>query len=58
MDVIESSDAAWHEWPLTATDGDCAALLQLVSENKVRTLEMASTLSLDFSNSFPGRVQS
>jgi hypothetical protein len=40
LDVTESSDATWHEWPLTATDGDCATLLQLVSENKVRTSEI------------------
>ena len=40
LDVTESSDATWHEWPLTATDGDCATLLQLVSENKVRASEI------------------
>ncbi|KAG6885704.1 hypothetical protein C0993_010876 [Termitomyces sp. T159_Od127] len=26
---------SWREWPLTASDGDSAALIQLVSENKV-----------------------
>lgn len=25
----------WREWPLLATDGDMAALIELVSENKV-----------------------
>lgn len=25
----------WREWPLLATDGDCAALVQLVSEDKL-----------------------
>jgi len=57
LDVIESSDATWHEWPLTATDGDCATLLQLVSENKVRTSGIVSTLGADFCDPFQGRVQ-
>ena len=56
LDVTESSDA-WHEWPLTATDGDCATLLQLVSENKVRTSEIILKLGADFCNSFKGRLQ-
>lgn len=25
----------WREWPLLASDGDMAALIELVSENKV-----------------------
>ena len=48
--MTESSDATWHEWPLTATDGDCATLLQLVSENKVRVLEIIFRLGADFGN--------
>jgi hypothetical protein len=32
---MDPNDFDWHEWPLIATDGDCAALIQLVSENKV-----------------------
>ena len=52
LDVTESGDATWHEWPLTATDGDCATLLQLVSENKVRTSEIIFRLGNDFCNSF------
>lgn len=31
----EQEDESWREWPLLASDGDCAALIQLVSENKV-----------------------
>ena len=50
--MTESSDATWHEWPLTATDGDCATLLQLVSENKVRVLEIIFRLGADFWKSF------
>ncbi len=35
LEEMDISDSGWHEWPLIATDGDCAALVQLVSENKV-----------------------
>ncbi|KAF9056480.1 hypothetical protein BJ165DRAFT_1433822 [Panaeolus papilionaceus] len=35
LEAIGPMDRSWHEWPLTATDGDCATLIQLVSENKV-----------------------
>ena len=35
LEDMDPSDFDWHEWPLIATDGDCAALIQLVSENKV-----------------------
>lgn len=31
----QDDDDPWREWPLLATDGDLASLLQLVSENKV-----------------------
>jgi len=30
----------WREWPLLATDGDMAALIELVSENKVSSLTL------------------
>ncbi len=33
----------WHEWPLLSTDGDTAAILQMVSDHMVR-------LRVDFSN--------
>jgi hypothetical protein len=35
LEDLDTNDFDWHEWPLIATDGDCAALIQLVSENKV-----------------------
>lgn len=31
----EDEATAWREWSLLASDGDIAALLELVSENKV-----------------------
>lgn len=34
---IDGNDDSWHDWPLTATDGDCATLIELVSEDKVHT---------------------
>ncbi|KAJ7071454.1 hypothetical protein C8F01DRAFT_1110582 [Mycena amicta] len=35
LEDISTNDDSWREWPLLATDGDTAALLQLVSDNKV-----------------------
>ncbi|KAH9486640.1 Transcription factor tau subunit sfc3 [Psilocybe cubensis] len=35
LEEIDPSDTTWHDWPLTATDGDCATLIELVSEDKV-----------------------
>ncbi|KAJ7462797.1 hypothetical protein B0H11DRAFT_2054384 [Mycena galericulata] len=35
LEDISVDDLAWREWPLLATDGDTAALIQLVSDNKV-----------------------
>ena len=32
----DDEDNEWREWPLLASDGDMAALIELVSENKVR----------------------
>lgn len=38
-DIASSEENNWRQWPLLATDGDNAALIQLVSEDKVpRTL--------------------
>lgn len=36
-DIADEGDD-WRPWPLLATDGDTAALIQLVSEDKVRTV--------------------
>ena len=35
--MIERDEAEieWREWPLLASDGDMATLVELVSENKV-----------------------
>ncbi|KAJ7139701.1 hypothetical protein C8R44DRAFT_694295 [Mycena epipterygia] len=35
LEDISVDDDAWREWPLLSTDGDTAALIQLVSDNKV-----------------------
>ncbi|KAJ7102344.1 hypothetical protein B0H15DRAFT_814236 [Mycena belliarum] len=35
LEDISTEDYTWREWPLLATDGDTAALIQLVSDNKV-----------------------
>ncbi|KAF5377206.1 hypothetical protein D9615_006321 [Tricholomella constricta] len=35
LEEMSLQDDSWREWPLLATDGDSAALIQLVSENKV-----------------------
>ena len=32
----DEEEVEWREWPLLASDGDMAALIELVSENKVR----------------------
>ena len=37
LEEIDANDDSWHDWPLTATDGDCATLIELVSEDKVST---------------------
>lgn len=37
-DTSAQQEDPWREWPLLATDGDCAGLIQLVSENKVLRL--------------------
>ncbi|KAJ3853299.1 hypothetical protein EV368DRAFT_39211 [Lentinula lateritia] len=34
-ELSAQQENVWREWPLLATDGDLASLLQLVSENKV-----------------------
>nr|GAT43664.1 predicted protein [Mycena chlorophos] len=35
LEDISVEDDTWREWPLLATDGDIAALVELVSEDKV-----------------------
>jgi transcription factor C subunit 3 len=35
LEEVISRDDSWREWPFTASDGDCAVLLELVAENKV-----------------------
>ncbi|GLB36492.1 putative B-block binding subunit of TFIIIC [Lyophyllum shimeji] len=35
LEELSLQDDTWREWPLLATDGDSAALIQLVSENRV-----------------------
>ncbi|KAF9015475.1 hypothetical protein BDQ17DRAFT_1386204 [Cyathus striatus] len=35
LDDLALADHNWREWPFTATDGDSAALIQLVSDNLV-----------------------
>ncbi|KAJ7770882.1 hypothetical protein DFH07DRAFT_805534 [Mycena maculata] len=35
LEEISVDDQAWREWPVLSTDGDTAALIQLVSDNKV-----------------------
>lgn len=34
-DLSSQHEEIWREWPLLATDGDTAALIELASENKV-----------------------
>ena len=36
LEDISAGQDTWREWPLVSTDGDVAALIQLVSEDKVR----------------------
>jgi hypothetical protein len=31
----DEEEDGWREWPLLASDGDMAALIELVSENRV-----------------------
>jgi hypothetical protein len=39
----DEEEIEWREWPLLASDGDMAALIELVSENKVGvTLDAAN----------------
>lgn len=35
LEEMSEEQDIWREWPLLATDGDSAALIQLISENKV-----------------------
>ena len=38
LEEMDLNDSTWHDWPLIATDGDCAALIQLISDDKVGLL--------------------
>ena len=43
--MIEEADSlAWREWSLLSTDGDTAALIELVSLNRVREILCSSRL--------------
>jgi oxalate---CoA ligase len=35
-EISAEQEGVWRGWHLLATDGDTAALMQLVSDNKVR----------------------
>ncbi|KAF8167796.1 hypothetical protein B0H34DRAFT_644725 [Crassisporium funariophilum] len=55
LEEIDPNDDSWHDWPLTATDGDNATLIQLASENQVdfnidTTLPRAARASLDWNS--------
>ena len=41
----DEEEIEWREWPLLASDGDMAALIELVSENKVRFV-LGATIDL------------
>ncbi|KAJ3559601.1 hypothetical protein NM688_g245 [Phlebia brevispora] len=34
-DALSQPEGDWHDWPYTASDGDTAALIELVSANKI-----------------------
>lgn len=44
-EVIAQSDDVWQKWPLTATDGDCVTLIELVMEGKVGVCFTATEFS-------------
>ncbi len=46
LEEIDVHDDSWHDWPLTATDGDCATLIELVSEDKVHNYFLLSICTL------------
>ncbi|KAF9569867.1 hypothetical protein CPC08DRAFT_14379 [Agrocybe pediades] len=55
LEEIDANDDSWHEWPLTATDGDCATLMELVSDGKVdfnidTSQAQAARLALDWNS--------
>ncbi|KAJ3509802.1 hypothetical protein NLJ89_g5025 [Agrocybe chaxingu] len=55
LEELDPHDSTWHEWPLTATDGDCATLIQLVSEDKIdfeidTSLAQAARPALDWNS--------
>ncbi|KAF9455017.1 hypothetical protein P691DRAFT_691292 [Macrolepiota fuliginosa MF-IS2] len=55
LEELVAQDDIWREWPLTATDGDCAALIELVMENKLdfkidTTQAQAARVTLDWNS--------
>jgi len=48
LEEMHVDDLSWREWPLIATDGDCAALIQLASEDKVNDLSISTCILVDF----------
>ncbi|KAF8203137.1 hypothetical protein BJ912DRAFT_1018924 [Pholiota molesta] len=55
LEEIDPNDNSWHEWPLNATDGDCATLIELISEDKVdlnidTSLPQAARVALDWNS--------
>lgn len=34
-DMLSQEGGSWREWPLLASDGDLATLIELVSDNQV-----------------------
>ncbi len=42
--LSQREDGDWREWPLVSSDGDIAALIELVSDNKVCRLLAPYTL--------------
>ncbi|KAJ7275459.1 hypothetical protein B0H12DRAFT_1087414 [Mycena haematopus] len=41
LEDISIDDQSWREWPLLSTDGDTAALIQLISDNKAQAARAA-----------------
>ncbi|KAG7450158.1 uncharacterized protein BT62DRAFT_884415 [Guyanagaster necrorhizus] len=61
-DLTAGESDTWREWPLTATDGDSAALIQHVSDNKVdfkvdTTNAQAARPMLDWNSKKAGKIR-
>ncbi|KAF7340022.1 B-block-TFIIIC domain-containing protein [Mycena venus] len=60
LEDISTDDHSWREWPLLSTDGDTAALIQLVSDNKVdfkidTTQAQGARAAIDWNSKKAGR---